>query len=266
MMTHRSRPPRRRWTRPLAALLGLAAMAATAQAEPMTACGEPGLGPPWLYRTPGQPQQLSGFLVDLWTPLFAKLGVELTLIGNLPFKRCLRAVESGEIDFALAAYRDDERARTLAFSAPYKTFTPQVFYRATKPLQVAGRADLKRWRGCGKNGASYAHYGLGPGDLDQGARNDQQLIDKLLVGRCDYFVEELEVIAQLELGKVDHLATPGLAHAPVPDVPAPAFHVVAARGSAAAALLPRLDAAFTEALRKGEVARHWRRHAGQLPY
>lgn len=257
---------RRSLLRSLAWLLGLVAMAAGAQAKPLTACGEPGIGPPWLYRTPDQPQPLSGFLVDLWPPLFATLGVELRLIGDLPFKRCLRAVAAGEIDFALAAYHDDERAKTLAYSAPYKTFTPQVFFRAAQPLKIASRADLKRWRGCGKNGASYAHYGLVAGDLDQGARNYQQLIEKLLLGRCDYFVEELEVIAQLELGKADHLATPGLAHAPLPDVPPPAFHVVAARGSAAAALLPRLDAAFAEAQRKGDVARLWKRHAGKLPY
>lgn len=250
----------------LAALLGLAAMVAAAQAKPMTACGEPGAGPPWLYRTPGQPQQLRGFLVDLWTPLFARLGVQLTVIGDLPFKRCLRAVADGQIDFALAAYKDEERARMLAFSAPYKTFTPQVFYRAAKPLPIKSRADLKRWRGCGKNGASYVHYGLGPQDLDLGARNYRQLIEKLLLGRCDYFVEELETLALLDLGQVDHLATAGLAHAPLPDVPAPAFHVVAAKGSAAAQLLPRLDDAFAQAQRKGEVARHWQRHAGKLPY
>jgi ABC-type amino acid transport substrate-binding protein len=253
----------------LASLLGMVATIATAanaQAKPLTACGEPGIGPPWLYRTPGQPQPLSGFLVDLWPPLFARLGVELRLIGDLPFKRCLRAVAAGEIDFALAAYYDDERSQTLAFSKPYKTFTPQVFFRATQPRKIDDRADLKRWRGCGKNGSSYAHYGLSAKDLDQGARNYQQLIEKLLLGRCDYFVEELEVIEQWELGKVNHLATPGLAHAPLSDVPPPAFHVVAARGSAAAELLPRLDAAFAEAARKGEVARHWKRHAGKLPY
>jgi len=252
-----------RW---LAALLGLTALVATAQARPMTACGQVGSGPPWLYRSPDSPQQLDGFIVDLWVPLFSKLGVELKLTGDLPFKRCLQAVQNGEIDFALAAYRDEVRARTLAFSAPYKTFTPQVFYRADKPLRVTGRDDLKRWRGCGKNGASYAHYGLSADNLDLGARSYRQLIEKLMVGRCDYFVEELEIIAQLDLGKVDHLATPGLAHAPLPDVPAPAFHVVAARGSAAAELLPRLDAAFAEAQRKGEVARLWQRHAGKLPY
>lgn len=250
----------------LAALFGLVALAATAQARPMTACGQAGGGPPWLYQAPDQPQQLGGFLMDLWVPIFGKLGVALKVVGDLPFKRCLQAVENGEIDFALAAYRDDVRARTLAFSAPYKTFTPQVFYRASQPLQVTRHDDLKRWRGCGKNGASYAHYGLGPGDLDLGARNHRQLIEKLMLGRCDYFVEELEVIAQLDLGKVDHLATPGLAHAPLPDVPAPAFHIVAARGSAAAELLPRLDTAFAEAQRKGEVARLWQRHAGKLPY
>lgn len=261
-----SGPLLRVWPRWLPALLGLSTLAATAQAEAMTACGEAGQGPPWLYWTRGEPRQLTGFVVDLWTPLFAKLGVELKVRGDLPFKRCLKAVADGEIDFALAVYRDDEREKTLAFSAPYETFTPQVFYRAAKPLDVTNRDDLKRWRGCGKNGASYAHYGLGANDLDLGARNYRQLIAKLMVGRCDYFVEELETIALLDLGKVDHLATPGLAHAPLADAPGPAFHVVAARGSAAAELLPRLDAAFAEAQRKGDVARVWHRHAGRLPY
>ncbi|HEY0957117.1 MAG TPA: transporter substrate-binding domain-containing protein [Roseateles sp.] len=262
-MTCRPHSPRRRWMRALAAMLGLAALAA--QARPMSACGQAGTGPPWLYRAPAQPQQLTGFVVDLWAPLFAGLGVELKL-HDLPFKRCLQAVADGEIDFALAAYRDEARERTLAFSAPYKTFTPQVFYRANRPLQLTRRADLKRWRGCGKSGASYLHYGLAPGDLDQGARSYAQLIDKLMLGRCDYFVEELETIALLDLGRVNHLATPGLAHAPVPDAKAPAFHVVAAKGSAAAGLLPRLDAALADARRRGDLARHWRRHAGNLPY
>lgn len=248
------------------AALVLLILAGMASARTFTACAEPGDGPPWLYRSPNQGDQLLGFSAEFWPQLFRSLGHELRLIGDLPFKRCLQAVSKGQVDFVLGAYKDEERQRTLSFSAPIRTLTPQVFYRSGRLLGIRSREDLKRWHGCGMNGSSYVHYGLQADELDLGARSFRTLIEKLMMGRCDYFVEELEVIAQLELGRTNYLAIPGLAHAPLPDVPAPSLHLAAARNSAAAALLPELDAAFARALKSGEVQRIWRRYAGDLPY
>lgn len=256
-----ARPRPLRWT--LALLL--AALSLPAAARSFTACAEPGDGPPLLYRSPNQPALLLGFTAEFWPLLFRGMGHELRLV-DLPFKRCLHAVSTGEVDFVLGAYRDPERERTLVFSVPVRTLTPQVFFRRDRPLALRGRADLKRWHGCGMAGSSYAHYGLAPGDLDQGARSYRTLMEKLMLGRCDYIVEELEVVQRLGLGPVDYLAQPWLDHGPVPDAPAPTIHVAAAQGGAAAALMPALDAAFARAQKSGELMRVWRRHAGDLPF
>lgn len=261
--------PRRSASRCTLALFAMLAFAGPAAAKTFTACMEASDGPPLLYYAepaPGQAPRLTGFNAEVWPLVLAQLGHTLAVRGDLPFKRCLRAVSIGEVDFALGVYRDEERARTLAFSAPFKTLTPQVFFRADKPLKIQSMADLKRWRGCGMNGSSYAHYGLQPGDLDQGARSFRTLFEKLMTGRCDYVVEELEVVQQLEINKRDYLATPGLAHAPVPGAVAPARHIVARLGSEAAALLPAMDDAYARLVRQGEVQKIWRRHAASAPF
>lgn len=237
-----------------------------APAASFTGCAEPADGPPWLFHDPKQGGRAAGFTADFWPVLFGTMGHELRLRTDLPFKRCLRAVAAGEVDFVLGAYRDPEREQVLVFGAPYRMLTPQVFYRQAQPLDVRSKADLKRWRGCGMNGSSYAHYGLGPGELDQGARSYRVLIEKLMVGRCDYFVEELEVIQQLNLGRSQLISKPGMAHAPVPDVTPPAMQLAAGRGTAAAALLPALDQAWARALKAGDVARVWQRYAPALPF
>ncbi len=243
--------------------------ASTASGKTFTACMEASDGPPLMYFTvasPGQPRRLVGFNAEVWPVVLATLGHSLIVDGGLPFKRCLRAVALGEVDFALGIYFDAERAKSLSFSAPFKTLTPQVFYRSDTPLKITELADLKRWRGCGMNGSSYAHYGLLAGDLDQGARSYRTLFEKLSSKRCDYIVEELEVIQQLELGKRDYLATPGLMRAAVPGAAAPARHLVARPGSEAAALLPAIDAAYARLVRQGEAQKIWRRHAGDVPF
>lgn len=251
-------------TLPLAGLAGTLCMAA--QAASFTACAEPADGPPWLYRDASRANGLAGFTADFWPVLFQAQGHSLTIRGDLPFKRCLRAVAAGEVDFVLGAYRDEERARELAFSEPLRTLTPQVFFRQDHPLRIQARADLRQWRGCGMNGSSYAHYGLNPGDLDQGARSYRTLIEKLMVGRCDYFVEELEVIERLDHGRQRLLETPGLAHGPVPDVPRPSLHLAARLGSPAAAEMPALNAAYAQSMKSGELLKIWRRYAPTLPY
>ncbi|MDM4768043.1 transporter substrate-binding domain-containing protein [Pelomonas sp. SE-A7] len=250
--------------RVLTAALLLANLPAV-QARPLTACSEPGDGPPWLYWDKAN-GKLAGFSADLWPAVFARLGLELRMEGKLPWKRCLRAVALGEVDFAIGAYHDAERAKLLAFSAPYKTLTPQVFYRRSRPLPIREKADLKRYRGCGMNGSSYQHYGLSEKDLDLGSRSYTTLVSKTLLGNCDYFVEELEVMQQIDGGRHHYLDDPELLHAPVPDALAPALHLVTALKGPHVALLPRVDAAIGEMKKSGDYERLWRANAGGLPY
>lgn len=251
-------------TRLLTAALLLTSLSA-AQAGTLTLCSEPGDGPPWLYRNKAT-GKLAGFSADLWPAVFERLGLQVRIEGGLPWKRCLRAVAMGEVDFAIGAYRDEARARVLAFSAPYKVLTPQVFFRRSQPLTIKSRADLKKYRGCGMNGSTYLHYGLGDKDLDQGSRSYTALISKTLLGNCDYFVEELEVIQQIDGGRHHYLDKPDLQHTNVPDAPAPGLHLVTAINGPHRELLVRVDAVIEAMKKSGEFQRLWRDNAAGLPY
>jgi polar amino acid transport system substrate-binding protein len=250
-----------------------AAHAAPASAPPLrklTMCGEPGDGSPWLYWVPdaqGKPtRQLAGFSIELWTQVFSRLGYQLEIHGEYPWRRCLRMVANGEIDFVSGAYFDEERARLFAYSKPYKVLTPQVFFSARKPIEVATIADLQRYRGCGRGGNSYAHYGLDPSQLDLGALSYRSMIDKLKRQHCDYFVEELETIAQVNIGRDHHLDDPDLLHHEIAGARAPAKHLLTGRGRPGEALLPAINAAVEEFMRSEERNRLWRKHAGDLPF
>ena len=233
-------------------------------------CSEPGDGPPWLYwlKTPeaATPQKLAGFTIDMTHAAFARLGKTVTFRGDLPWARCLRMVAAGQIDFASGAYFSEERAKTYAYSQPYKTLTPQVFMRKASGVQIESVADLVRYRGCGMLGSSYSHYGLRAGDLDQGSNSYAAMIKKLKVGRCDYFVEELEVVAQLNGGRDHYLEDPELRHNDVAGATRPAMHLIAAKGSPAATLLPQFDDAFQKMQRGGEIPKLWKKNAGNLMY
>ena len=84
--------------------------------------------------TPGA--TAAGFSVDMLTSAFGKLGRRVVFTGNLPWSRCLRLVQAGEIDYAFGAYFDEERAKVFAYSAPYSTLTPKVFFSAKRPITV----------------------------------------------------------------------------------------------------------------------------------
>lgn len=248
------------------ALLGGVAQA-QAQPKAVSVCSEPGDGPPWFYwRGEGASRELAGFTADFWPAVFKRLGREVRMVGDMPWKRCLRAVASGEVDFASGAYRDPERERLFAYSEPYKTLTPQVFFSARKPLAIRGSAELRKYRGCGMNGSSYAHYGLSDKNLDLGSRSYATLISKLLVGNCDYFVEELEVIDQLDGGRHRYLERGDLLHAAVPDAAGPAMHLVTARTGVHAEMLPAINQALRELQKSGELARIWKKNAGDLAF
>jgi polar amino acid transport system substrate-binding protein len=236
---------------------------------PVRLCADPD-PPPWTYwvRDPqGHPtKRFTGFSVELATAAFARIGRRVEFIGDLPWVRCLHDVRNGRIDFAMDGYFDAERAKRFTYTRHYSTLTPQVFFPRGAPIDIATRDDLRRYRGCGMSGASYAHYGLRAADLDLGVTAYDQMVRKLQAGRCQYFVEELEIIEGFRMIGRDYLGNGAIEHRPVPGVAGPAKHLLAARGGGAAKLVPALDAAITALVDSGEAERMWKRHAGGLPY
>ena len=253
----------------IALLAGLLAFAHISYAQPVTVCADPD-PPPWTYwvrDAHGQKTKVFvGASVDIVRAAFKRIGREVDFKGEFPWARCLSMVEGGQIDFAMDGYFDAERAKRFAYSAHYNTLTPQVFYRANKPITVKQPDDLKQYRGCGMVGASYLHYGLTPELLDLGIGYDN-IIKKLKARRCDYFVEELEVISGYKILGTDYLADPELRYGPVPGAAAPAKHLLTARQGPGAALIPELNKAIAAVIKSGEAAQAWKKVAGKdLPY
>ena len=237
-------------------------------AKPLTVCADP--DPPpftyWKRDANGQKRaEFTGSSVDTLRAVFAHLGRAVEFNGEYPWARCLLMVETGQIDFAMDAYYDADRAKRFAYTTHYNTLTPQVFFLASRPVRVKALADLKKYRGCGMIGASYAHYGLGPKELDLGV-GYESLIKKLKAQRCDYFVEETEIFAGYRLAGTDYLSDPQIRHAPVPGATAPAKHLITAKDSEAAKLIPAINAALKSLTQSGEAAAFWKKHAGELPY
>ena len=116
------------------------------------------------------------------------------------------------------------------------------------------------------NGSSYAHYGLADGALDRGVSSYKIMIQKLKLGRCDFFPEELEVIGTLNMGRDKYLSDQALRHVPIEGATAPALHLITVKGGKDAALLPKFNEQAAAMHKSGELKAIFTRHAGALPY
>lgn len=207
---------------------------------------------------------VEGISVDIVRAVFAHMGQKVEFSGDLPWNRCLKEVEIGNVDFALGVYFNEERAKIFDFSSHYSTLTPQLFYLSSRPVDIHQPSDFKNYRGCGIYGSSYAHFELSPDGLDLGLDYDS-LYRKLLSKRCDYFVEEWEAVFDSSTGK-NFLTNPMVMHNTVPWAKSPARHLVTAKSSANSALLAQINAALEYVIKSGQAEQAWRKNMGDMPY
>jgi polar amino acid transport system substrate-binding protein len=253
----------------LASLVWIVHAGQPASARPVSVCADPD-PPPWTYWVRDSHNKKTnvfiGSSVETVRAAFERIGHTVEFKGEYPWARCLVMVARGDVDFAMDAYFDRERAKHFAYSTHYNTLTPQVFFRKQKPVVLKSLSDLKKFRGCGMSGSSYSHYGLTPDELDLGSSYDR-MITKLKRERCDYFVEELEVISGYKIIGTDYLADPDIQHGPVPGAHAPAKHLITAKDGEAVHMLPALNTALTDLVKSGETEKAWKKHTGNsLPF
>jgi polar amino acid transport system substrate-binding protein len=220
--------------------------------------------PPWSFWT--HDKELTGFSVELVRRLFKAQGLEVRFRTDEPWQRCVRDVRNKKMGFVMDLYKDGPHVANYLFSVPYNTLTPQLFTRRDHPIEVNSPADLKHYKGCGIVGGAYDHYGLKDEDLDLSANGYAGVVQKLKSGYCDFFVEELEIIAGFKMSQVDYLDDPEIAHQPLKGVKRPAMHLATAPDGPDAALIPKLDAEIESLEKSGEMAALWRKFAGDIPY
>jgi polar amino acid transport system substrate-binding protein len=194
---------------------------------------------PFIYSAPDNSNRVEGATAELVGEIFSRLGMpyQITL---MPWVRCLAYVADGHYQIAMDAYYDQDRAKDYAFSRPYFTLTPQYYYSRKKyhnGLAIESKSQLKNYQGCGIRGYSYGQYALSGNDLNTDSDDHAALIRKVEYGRCDYFVEELEVMQGFALMGSKYLADSDLGHAAVPDALAPQLHFMLAKSNAQTVLL-----------------------------
>lgn len=194
---------------------------------------------PFIYREKDSQNQSTGQFAGSTVELVRKLSLALKIpmkIELYPIKRCMKYIEDGQFDIGMDFYLDPERAQKFDYSPPYYTLTAQYYFNTKlqpEGLNIQSAADLKKYQGCGLSGYSYEHYGLKEGaKFEVGARNHAIVLQKLMIGRCDYFVEEMEVIDGYTLvGDYRFAQNPNLGHAPVPGVKAPSLYFIYSKKS-----------------------------------
>jgi polar amino acid transport system substrate-binding protein len=211
---------------------------------------------PFVYADPATPDNPRGATAAWVGEMFERAGIAYK-ITLMPWARCMNAVQQGLFQIGMDAYYDSDRAKTFVYSKPYFTLTPQYYYsrkRHPSGLKIASRRDLKKYQGCGIQGYSYDHYGLNVFDLDFEANNHSELVEKIEYGRCDYFVEELEIMRGFSLFGQHYLADADLGHGAVPDVPAPQLHFILGRNNAQSSwLLPFLNEQIRQSQQHGTL-------------
>lgn len=220
--------------------------------------------PPFTYfqRVGGQPtRELTGFSVDVISTILKKADIAFR-IDLLPWRRCLREVAAGDhYQIALNATASPEREATYRLTRSYYQTTGHYFYsrqRHPDGLTVQSVADLKRYKVCGLLGFNYSMYGLTSKEVEQASGDHADMLRRLQAGRCDLFVEQVEVMAGYRVTGRDLLADPDLAHQGVPGLPGTPFHMLVSRNAPRSqALLTTLNAGLTELAQSHQLDRLW---------
>lgn len=225
-------------------------------------CDDDNGWPPYLFQEPGkQSGQLTGYAADVLERIAHAQHLQYQ-IDLLPWERCLQSVRRGDYQMALNGSYSEQRDHDFLLTRPYYSTHSAYFYsRRQHPggIAIATLSDLKHYRVCGLHGYNYRTYGLGPGDVDDGAIHFPQLLAKLRANHCDLFIEKREVMAGFALTDPQmHELMSGdwLGFAPLSDVPATGFHMMVSRAIPNGEALRQLLNQALDALDKqGDLAR-----------
>jgi polar amino acid transport system substrate-binding protein len=162
---------------------------------------------------------VAGMTYDIAAAILARHKVKFR-IQLVPWKRCEEGVKVGMYAMALNATLNADRAAALYMVGPHAEMRNYYFYsREHHPegLDIRNTADLRKYRVCGVYGYAYeAPYDLPVGFMDKGALDYESLVTKVLVNRCDLFLEGLEIMDGFRLIGRPFMDDPRLTGKPMP--------------------------------------------------
>lgn len=98
--------------------------------------------PPFSFRDPQH--KLTGYRIEFIQQLFARLGCDLEILTDLPWKRSLMLLKEGEVDVLMNASMSAQRAEFAWFSMPYEQEQLALFVKAGTQLPIKELPDIVR--------------------------------------------------------------------------------------------------------------------------
>ena len=233
----------------IGALLIYSISLAAHASEPIHACAADLEYPPYLFtQHDGQRDTLVGLAIDILQTSLKNAGEPPARIEKLPWLRCLKLAEVGEIDVVLNVPTAQIDPQPYRISEPYAVVhTIYVTSRVNSPhgIIIHSLEDLKKYRICGLLGIRYDSYGIDTAQVDAGSNNYRSLINKLNAGHCDLFLEKREIIDGLQARSPElkaMLNSASLVQTPLPeDSPLGLHYAISRRIPNAQVLLDRLN-------------------------
>ena len=126
--------------------------------------------------------------------------------------------------------------------------------------------DLKKYRGCGILGYSYAHYNIQSEQLDL-TPDYGAIYRKLNAGRCDYFLDELETFADdNDIYSKEILTNPLIVYASASWASSPSSYLVTRKAGPGAEVLKDFNRALKIVIKNGSAAKIWKKGMGDIPF
>jgi polar amino acid transport system substrate-binding protein len=145
---------------------------------------------------------ITGMAYDLATTILARHKLKFR-VQLIPWKRCEEGTKLGIYVMGLSGSLNPERLSAFYMVGPHSVVRNYYFYsreRHPDGLDIRAAADLRKYSICGIYGYNYeAIWDLPNGFVDKGATDYESLVGKVLVGRCDLFLEGLEIIEGFKL-------------------------------------------------------------------
>jgi polar amino acid transport system substrate-binding protein len=220
-------------------------------------CDDAAEFPPYtFYKREGtrKTQTVTGITYDVAATILARHKLKFR-VQLIPWKRCEEEAKLGLYAMTLSGAFSAKRAAAFYMIGPHSQVRHYYFYsreRHPDGLDIRNLADLRKYRICGINGYnSEAAYNLPNGFMDMGSTDFESLVNKILLGRCDLFLEGLEIMQGFSLVGHPFLEDLRLSGKPVPmSNPTASFYFMVSRqhplGSALAVLFKRELEQITE--------------------
>jgi len=237
-------------------------VSAWAQAVPsvIPVCGDEDSWPPYLrFQTENGivTNKPEGYALDFARLILDKKGVEFS-VDMLPWQRCLNSAKQGRHAMVLNAMYTIQRDLGYLTTRPLYSLTAIYIYRSDAPApRIQQATDLSKYRLCGLHGYDYQPFSLDPGQVDQGARTFEQVVDKLKYKRCDMLIGHFETISERSKSMTTPLfQDPQFAYAKVPGLaPLPYVMLVSRNTPYAYQLLAMLNEGIAQAIDSPEDKR-----------